>query len=146
MAGSLQSEPTAPAELEFWFEFASTYSYPAAERVVAAAVEAGAVLRWMPFLLGPIFAAQGWKDSPFNLYPAKGAYMWRDLERLCAAQGLPFQRPSVFPRGGLLAARVATAVSALSSPSIWADSSGNFRAFSLLMKLTTISLPWDSLS
>ena len=112
MAGSLQSEPTAPAELEFWFEFASTYSYPAAERVQAAADEAGVALRWRPFLLGPIFAAQGWKDSPFNLYPAKGAYMWRDLERLCAAQGLRFERPSVFPRNGLLAARVATAASA----------------------------------
>ncbi len=33
--------------------------------------------------------------------------MWRDLERICAAEGLEFSRPSVFPRNGLLAARVA---------------------------------------
>jgi len=33
--------------------------------------------------------------------------MWRDLERLCAKEGLPFRRPSAFPRNGLLAARVA---------------------------------------
>ena len=62
---------------------------------------------WRAFLLGPLFAEQGWRDSPFNLYPAKGRYMWRDLERVCQAQGLPFRRPSEFPRNGLLAARVA---------------------------------------
>jgi len=60
------------------------------------------------FLLGPIFSAQGWNDSPFNVYPAKGRYMWRDLERVCAKHGLPLRRPSAFPRNGLLAARVGT--------------------------------------
>jgi 2-hydroxychromene-2-carboxylate isomerase len=93
--------------LEFWFEFASTYSYPAALRIEAAASAAGVALAWRPFLLGPIFRAQGWSDSPFNLYPVKGRYMWRDLERICEGLGLPFRRPSQFPRNGLLAARVA---------------------------------------
>ncbi|MEO1176174.1 MAG: 2-hydroxychromene-2-carboxylate isomerase [Pseudomonadota bacterium] len=97
--------------LEFWFEFASTYSYPAAMRVEAACASQGVPLVWRPFLLGPVFAAQGLKDSPFNIYPIKGAYMWRDLERLCEAQGLDFKRPSDFPRGSLLAARVACAFS-----------------------------------
>src|SRR4051794_30007865 len=66
---------------EFWYEFASTYSYPAALRVAALADARGVSLVWRPFLLGPIFFAQGWRDSPFNVYPAKGRYMWRDLER-----------------------------------------------------------------
>jgi 2-hydroxychromene-2-carboxylate isomerase len=57
---------------EFWYEFASTYSYPAALRVAALADERGVSLVWRPFLLGPIFFAQGWRDSPFNVYPAKG--------------------------------------------------------------------------
>jgi 2-hydroxychromene-2-carboxylate isomerase len=35
--------------------------------------------------------------------------MWRDLERICSALGLPFRHPSQFPRSGLLAARVACA-------------------------------------
>jgi 2-hydroxychromene-2-carboxylate isomerase len=95
------------APLEFWFEFASTYSYPSAMRVGAVAERAGVPLAWKPFLLGPIFAAQGWNDSPFNVYPVKGRYMWRDLERICAALDVPFRRPSRFPRNGLLAARVA---------------------------------------
>src|SRR5262249_16932675 len=64
-------------------------------------------LVWKPFLLGPIFAAEGWNDSPFNVYPVKGRYMWRDLERICAGLHLPFRRPKRFPRNGLLAARVA---------------------------------------
>ena len=94
-------------DLEFWFEFASTYSYLSAARIEAAAASAGVPVRWEPLLLGPIFAKQGWNDSPFNVYPAKGRYMWRDLERLCEGYGIPFARPSRFPRDGLLAARVA---------------------------------------
>ena len=93
--------------IEFWFEFASTYSYPAAMRIEPLCRERGIEVVWRPFLLGPIFAAQGWRDSPFNLFPAKGRYMWRDLERSCAKHGLDFRRPSAFPRSGLLAARVA---------------------------------------
>ena len=95
------------AALTFWYEFASTYSYPAAARIERLAAAAGVEVAWRPFLLGPIFARQGWTDSPFNLYPAKGRYMWRDLERICAAEKLPLRRPSVFPRNGLLAARTA---------------------------------------
>lgn len=64
-------------------------------------------ISWRPFLLGPIFEEQGWNDSPFNVYPAKGRYMWRDMERLCARYAIPFTKPSNFPRNGLLAARVA---------------------------------------
>lgn len=93
--------------LDFWFEFGSTYSYPAALRIGALAAEHGVPVSWNAFLLGPIFADAGWNDSPFNLYPAKGRYMWRDLERICRDQGIGFRRPSEFPRNGLLAARVA---------------------------------------
>ena len=67
-------------------------------------------MRWRPFLLGPIFKALGWNNSPFNIYVAKGRYMWRDLERVCAAEGLPLKLPPVtFPQNGLKAARLALA-------------------------------------
>ena len=99
-------------EMEIWFEFASTYSHVAVQRVEAVAAQAGVALAWRPFLLGPIFKAQGWNDSPFNLYPVKGAYMWRDMERRCARYEIPFRRPSQFPRNGLAAARVALAAEA----------------------------------
>ncbi len=93
--------------LDFWFEFASTYSYPAALRIAPLAKARGVSVRWRPFLLGPIFKAQGWDNSPFNIYHAKGRYMWRDLKRICEALRLPFVQPSVFPQNALLAARVA---------------------------------------
>ena len=75
--------------LDFFYEFASTYSYIAALRIAPLAESAGVTVRWRPFLLGPIFKAQGWDTSPFNLYPAKGRYMWRDLGRLCIDLSLP---------------------------------------------------------
>ena len=93
--------------LDFWFDFASTYSYPAAMRIGPLAAEAGVTVRWRPFLLGPIFKAHGWDTSPFNIYEAKGRHMWRDLERLCADLDLLFRRPEPFPQQSLLAARVA---------------------------------------
>jgi 2-hydroxychromene-2-carboxylate isomerase len=96
-----------PPVLDFWFDFASTYSYPAAMRIAPLARDAGVAVRFRPFLLGPLFKAQGWDTSPFNLYPAKGRHMWRDLARLCADLDLPFGRPEPFPQNSLLAARVA---------------------------------------
>jgi 2-hydroxychromene-2-carboxylate isomerase len=98
------------AAAEFWYEFASTYSYPAAMRAASLAKARAVELAWRPFLLGPIFAANGWRDSPFNIYPPKGRYMWRDMERICNALGLPVRRPEPFPQNSLLAARVALAL------------------------------------
>jgi 2-hydroxychromene-2-carboxylate isomerase len=98
------------AAFEFWYEFGSTYSYPAALRIERLAEQAGVDVRWRPFLLGPIFQTLGWNDSPFNIFAAKGRYMWRDLERVCEAEGLPLKLPPVkFPQNGLKAARIALA-------------------------------------
>lgn len=93
--------------VDFWFDFASTYSYPAVMRIEALAAEHNITVRWHAFLLGPIFKAQGWQDSPFNLFTAKGNYMWRDIERLCARHALPYFKPSRFPQNSVLAARIA---------------------------------------
>lgn len=98
------------AAIDFFYEFASTYSYPAAMRVEDVAAKAGVTVRWRPFLLGPIFAEAGWTTSPFNLIPAKGRNMWRDLERITADLGLPFQKPDPFPQSSLTAARIATSL------------------------------------
>jgi 2-hydroxychromene-2-carboxylate isomerase len=97
------SEPV----VDFWFDLASTYSYPAAVRIRSLASHTGVAVKFRPFLLGAIFKAQGWDTSPFNLFPAKGRHMWRDLERICAGLELPFRRPDPFPQASLLAARVA---------------------------------------
>lgn len=94
-------------KLTFWYEFASTYSYLSAMRIDEVAREAGVDVDWQPFLLGPIFATHGWNTSPFNIYPAKGAYMVRDIDRIAEARNLPFAMPKVFPANGMTAARLA---------------------------------------
>ena len=93
--------------IAFWFEFASTYSYLSTMRIERLAAEKGVEISWKPFLLGPIFKAQGMDNSPFNIYPEKGKYMWRDMERRSAEYGLEFKRPEAFPQNGLHAARLA---------------------------------------
>ena len=97
--------------IDFWYDFSSTYSYLAASRIGPLAEAAGVLLAWRPFLLGPIFKSQGWDSSPFSIYPVKGRYAWRDMERLVARLGLPkFSPPNPFPAHSLLAARVALAL------------------------------------
>jgi 2-hydroxychromene-2-carboxylate isomerase len=99
--------------MQFWFDFASTYSYVAALRIADECAKAGVEVEYKPFLLGPIFnELLGIKDSPFNVQPVRGRYMWRDLERLCAKHSLPWRRPSAFPRNSVLAARVACSAGA----------------------------------
>ena len=100
--------PNRP-DLDLWYEFASPYSCLSALRIEDLAEEAGIALRWRPFLLGPIFAAQGWNTSPFALYPSKGRYMWRDTARRARRQGLDFVKPENFPQNSLSAARLALA-------------------------------------
>lgn len=96
-------------KLEFWYDFASSYSYLTAVRIEALAKTAGLQIVYRPFLLGPIFKAQGWTTSPFNLFPAKGQYMVRDITRVASDRGLPFRMPEAFPANSLHAARVALA-------------------------------------
>ena len=95
--------------IEFWFDLSSNYSHLSAQRIDAEAARRGVRVRWLPFLLGPLFAAQGWNTSPFVLQQAKGAYVWRDMERRAARHGLAFRRPSEFPRPATLPMRVAAA-------------------------------------
>ena len=88
MTASLPDTP----RIEMWFDFASPYSYLAIERIDALAQEAGVEVDLRPFLLGPIFQAQGWNDTPFRLFPGKGAYMrgwptstaWSTTGRACS--------------------------------------------------------------
>ena len=92
--------------LDFWFDFSSVYSFLSAMRIAPLAKEAGVDVTWKPFLLGPIFTAQGMKDSPFNLFPVKGQAMIRDVARTAEDIGVGFIWPDKFPQSSVLAARV----------------------------------------
>lgn len=76
--------------LEFWFDFASTYSYLSVMQIEALGQKTGVRIEWRPFLLGPVFRSFGWTTS-----------------RQCRKLGLSWRQPSEFPRRSLLAARVA---------------------------------------
>lgn len=93
-------------KLEFWYDFASTYSYLTAMRIKDLADVAGVEIAYRPFLLGPIFKAQGFNTSPFVLNPAKGRYMARDIARIATARGRSFHMPEPFPAHSLAAARI----------------------------------------
>jgi 2-hydroxychromene-2-carboxylate isomerase len=94
--------------IEFWFEFASNYSYLSVMRVEAEARRHGVRVIWKPFLLGPIFRALGMEDAPFVAQKQKGAYVQQDMARQCRKYGLaPWVAPSVFPRLSVLPARLA---------------------------------------
>ncbi len=94
-------------DLELWFEFGSNYSYLSVMRVESEATRHGVRVIWKPFLLGPIFKSFGWDSSPFVLQAQKGAYVWKDMARQCKKYGLPWTRPTTFPRIALLPMRVA---------------------------------------
>jgi 2-hydroxychromene-2-carboxylate isomerase len=98
---------TKTKAMEFWFDFASNYSYLSVMRIEAAAARLGVELHWRPFLLGPIFHSLGWNNSPFVLQRAKGEYVWQDMARECEKHRLPWTRPSTFPRDSVLPLRVA---------------------------------------
>ncbi|OZI21552.1 2-hydroxychromene-2-carboxylate isomerase [Bordetella genomosp. 9] len=97
----------AQGQLQFWFDFASPYSFLAIERIEPIAAAQGVTVNYQPFLLGPIFKARGWDDSPFRLFPDKGEYMMREVQRLAARYGVTYRRPTEFPRVGVLPSRVA---------------------------------------
>jgi 2-hydroxychromene-2-carboxylate isomerase len=97
----------ARSKLEFWFEFGSNYSYLSVMRIEDEARRLGVRIVWKPFLLGPIFRALGFENSPFVLQKEKGAYVQQDMARLCRKYGLaPWRMPSIFPRPGVLPSRI----------------------------------------
>jgi 2-hydroxychromene-2-carboxylate isomerase len=63
----------------FWFEYGSTYTYLTVARIDALAAQAGVVVDWRPFLLGPLLKDRGMAQGPFLGNPPKLDYMWRDL-------------------------------------------------------------------
>lgn len=93
--------------IDFWFDCASNYSYISIMRIEQLAKENQLSIRWQPFILGPIFQSFGWNNSPFVLQKQKGRYMWQDMIRECKKYGLPWQKPTVFPRHSVLAMRIA---------------------------------------
>ena len=101
-----------PRNVEFFFNFGSTYSYLSIMRLEAEAARAGVDVCWRPFNVRKLFVEQ--TNIPFpKEKAAKVAYMWRDLERRAAHFGIewngippyPVDRSGLANRLGVIAGR-----------------------------------------
>ncbi len=93
-------------KIEFWLEYASTYSYLSVARIGQLASENGVGIEWQPFWLYPVREQQG-LPPPFPEGSARARYMWLDLERRARELDLPYRRPEVYPFNSMGTGRVA---------------------------------------
>ncbi len=75
--------------IQVWFDFASTYSYPAALRATQLATANHISLHWRPFMLGVIFKQQGWNDSAFQSLPPERAIHVAGYGKVVRSTGHP---------------------------------------------------------
>ena len=93
--------------VEFFFDYASTYSYLAHQEIEELAARHDTEIVFKPMVLGFVFKATG--NSMPAAVPAKAAYMVHDVRRWVRHYGLPFHMPSVFPVNTIRALRTAVA-------------------------------------
>ncbi len=79
----------------FRFDFASPYSYLAAEKIDALAERHGRAVAWKPVLLGAIFKHFG--TVPVMRQPGMHDYSLRDFARSARFHDIPFRMPMRFP-------------------------------------------------
>ncbi len=91
------------ANIDFYFDFSSPYSYLAAQRIDRLAEENGARATWKPIMLGAVFKAVG--GAPNEHVAGKREYMRMDCPRMARQMGAPFAWPDSFPTATLAAAR-----------------------------------------
>lgn len=103
--------------IDFYFEFASPYSYIAAMRLPAIVARGGGGISWQPIELGAVWAAQGILDAYRAVQGVKRSYIQADARRVAADLGIVLARPAVFPPDATLA-RLAVHGLAMAEPSV----------------------------
>ena len=81
--------------IRFFFDFNSSFSYIAAQRIDDIAFQYGRTVDWIAVSLGRVFQAQGITPPP--LIPAKFKYLALDFARSCEIAGLPSHLPPRMP-------------------------------------------------
>jgi 2-hydroxychromene-2-carboxylate isomerase len=76
--------------IDVYFEFASPYSYLAAQELPALAARHGRPLRWRPIELAKVWGAHGVLEAYAAVRRVKGGYMMRDAARVAADRNLSF--------------------------------------------------------
>jgi 2-hydroxychromene-2-carboxylate isomerase len=89
--------------IEFYFDFASPYSYFMADKLDAMAREYRRDVIWRPLILWAVLKAHG-LPAPLE-HPVKKSYVLRDMERSARFHDLQFRLPTRFPASSHLPAR-----------------------------------------
>lgn len=93
--------------LEVFFDYSSPFAYLGFTQAERVAEEAGAVIRFRPFLLGGLFKAIGTANVPLLEMPeAKQRYQLLDMQRWAHHWGVRFRFPSRFPMNTVTALRM----------------------------------------
>jgi 2-hydroxychromene-2-carboxylate isomerase len=92
--------------IEFWLEYASTYSYLSVARIGPLVDAAGFDIDWQPFWLYPVRDQLGLPPT-FPDGSPRERYMWQDLERRAKLLNIPYRRPEVYPFNSVSIGRIA---------------------------------------
>ena len=92
-----------PGVIDFYYEFASPYSYIAAQRLPTLAAKVGRTVRWRPIELGKVWAGQGILDAYRAIQKVKRGHILTDARRVAADLDVAFTMPTVFPPDATLA-------------------------------------------
>ena len=84
--------------IDAWIDYSSPFAYLGSTQIERLAREAGATVRFRPFLLGGLFRAIGTPLVPIAAMPdAKRRLVLLDLERWADVWGVPFRFATRFP-------------------------------------------------
>jgi 2-hydroxychromene-2-carboxylate isomerase len=98
-------------EVEAFFDYASPFAYLGMTQIERVAREAGAQVRFRPFLLGGLFREIGTPDVPMLAFSEqKRRYYARELDRFAGHFGVPFRFTTRFPMRTILPLRATYAV------------------------------------
>ncbi|SDS68534.1 2-hydroxychromene-2-carboxylate isomerase [Pseudomonas sp. Z003-0.4C(8344-21)] len=94
--------------VEFYFDLGSPATYLAYTQLPKICAETDSELRYIPMLLGGVFKATG-NASP-AMIPAKGRYMFQDLDRYAKRYAVPLKFNPHFPINTLMLMRAVTGI------------------------------------
>jgi len=92
--------------VEFYFDLGSPATYLAYTQLPRICAQTDSQLIYIPILLGGVFKATG-NASPATI-PAKGRYMFQDLDRYAKRYGVPLRFNPHFPINTLMLMRAVT--------------------------------------
>ncbi|VVN30733.1 2-hydroxychromene-2-carboxylate isomerase [Pseudomonas fluorescens] len=94
--------------VEFYFDLGSPATYLAYTQLPKICEQTDSQLIYVPILLGGVFKATG-NASPATI-PAKGLYMFQDLDRFAKRYGVPLKFNPQFPINTLMLMRAVTGI------------------------------------